>query len=85
MICKHYQNIIIKLMFMTVFGIHCTFFIVLPIRLKNCISNGFSFIMANVPPEKSGASQIWARNLSRSGKGSIHNTPGVVFQKISSK
>ena len=72
-------------MFMTVFGIHCTFFIVLPIRVKSGISNGFSFIMANVPPEKSGTSQIWVSNLSRSGKGSVHNTPGVVFQKISRK
>ena len=28
-------------MFMIVFGIHCNFFIVLPIRLKTCSFNGF--------------------------------------------
>ena len=30
-------------MFLIVFGIHCNFFIVLPIKLKTCRSNGFLF------------------------------------------
>ena len=40
-ICKHYQNITCRLVFMIVFGIHCNFFIVSPIQLKICRSNIF--------------------------------------------
>ena len=42
-ICKHYQNITGRLVFMIMFGIHCNVFIVLPIRLKTCRTNGFLF------------------------------------------
>ena len=40
-ICKLYQNITTRLVFMIAFGIHCNFFIVLPIQLKPCRCNGF--------------------------------------------
>ena len=43
-------------MFMIVYGIHCNFFIVLPIRLKTCRSNGFLQGKMSAP-KKSGASQ----------------------------
>ena len=39
--CELYQNMLV---FMIVFEIHCNFFIVLPVRLKTCISNGFFFL-----------------------------------------
>ena len=37
--CELYQDIRSRLVFTTVFGIHCNFFIVLPIRLKTYRSN----------------------------------------------
>ena len=40
-ICKLYQNTTGRLVFMIVFGIQCNFFIVFPIQLKTCRSNGF--------------------------------------------
>ena len=58
---------------MIVFGIHCNFFIVLPIRLKPCRSNGFlCFTMQNVRARKLSTSQRFSEldrhrthNLSR--------------------
>ena len=44
-------------MFMPVFGIHCTFFIALPIRLKTCRFIFFFLQDKMCSPEKSGASQ----------------------------
>ena len=41
LICKLYQNITSKLVFVIVFEIDCNLFIVLPIRLKTCRSNNF--------------------------------------------
>ena len=41
--CKLYQNITSRLMFMIVFGNDCNFFIVLPIPLKTCRYNDFFF------------------------------------------
>ena len=40
---------------MIAYGIHCNFFIVLPIRLKTCRSNGFFFYKAKCARPKNGA------------------------------
>ena len=42
-ICEFYQNVTGRLVFMIVFGIHCNFFILLPIWLKTYRSNVFLF------------------------------------------
>ena len=42
-ICKLYQNITSRLVFMIVFANHCKYFIVLPIGLKTCRCNCFFF------------------------------------------
>ena len=56
-------------LFMIVFGIQCTFFIVLPIRLKKCRYNTFFFYKARgVRPNKRACLRGFAhraRNLSR--------------------
>ena len=73
---KPYQNITSRLMFITVFGILFNFFIVLPILLKTCRTDGLLLLQDKMcAPEKSSASQSFcalmasdrhrARNLSR--------------------
>ena len=42
-ICKHYQDVTGRPLFMTVFGIHWKNFIFLPTRMKTCRSNIFLF------------------------------------------
>ena len=42
-LCKHYQNITSRLVFLIVFRIHYMIFKVFPVRLKTCRSNGFLF------------------------------------------
>ena len=61
--CKHYQNIPSTPVFMIVFGIHCNFLIVLPIRLKTYRSNVLFFLQGKICAPKN-----QAHNLSRSGK-----------------
>ena len=55
---------------MIVFRIYCNFFIVLPIRLKTCRSDGFfRFLQGKIcAPEKSGAAlqRFWVPERARS-------------------
>ena len=55
-----------------IFGTHCNFFIVLPIRLKTCISNGFFFLKKGkmcTPKKWAGPSGFAPeRNTSASGE-----------------
>ena len=67
-LCKLNRNITSALVFMAVFGIHCNFFIVLPIWLKACRSNDFLlFTRQNVRARKIGhVSEVlraWARPI----------------------
>ena len=77
-ICKFYQYITSRLVFMIVFGIPCNCFMVLSIRLKTCRSKGFFiFYMAKCALPKhrvslrgftrpNASDRHWACNLSRS-------------------
>ena len=81
--CKYYQNITSRLVFMIVFGIYCNFLIVLPIRLETCKSNIFLlFTRQKLRAQRIGhVSEVLrtstpvrhrARNLSRPEKINFH-------------
>ena len=66
----HCQNVLSTLVLTKVFGIHCNFYIVLPVRLEICRS-AFFF----VPRQKVCAPDLHrARNLSRPGYVGLENS-----------
>ena len=91
-ICKLYQN---RLVFMKVFRTNCNFFIVLPIRLKTCRSNGFFFftkqnLRARVrnlsrPEVSSGPLNLWVLERRSTAKNycpvSLLSVVSKIFQK----